>query len=43
MKRFLDDYIILRNEIFAKLEVLHKLWDEMNPIIKITKDTSEKE
>ena len=42
-KRFLDDCFILSDESEEKLEVFHKMLDEMNPNIKFAKDTSEEE
>ena len=42
-KKFLDDYFILLDESYEKLEVFLKLLDEMNPNIEFTKDISEKE
>ena len=41
MERFLDDCFILWNESYEKLEIFHKMLDEINPKIKFTKDTSE--
>ena len=42
-KGFLDDCFIILDKSLIKLEVFHKLLDEINPNIKFTKDTSEKE
>ena len=42
-KIFLADCFILWDESYEKLEVLHKMLNEMNPNIKFTKDTSEME
>ena len=39
----MDDCFILWDESYEKLEVFHKILDEMNPNIKFTKDTSEEE
>ena len=42
-KGFLDDCFILLDKSLEKLEVFHKLLDEINPNIKLTIDTSEKQ
>ena len=39
----MDDSFILWDESYEKLEVFHKMLNEMNPNIKFTKDTSEEE
>ena len=37
----MDDCFILWDESYEKLEVFHKILNEMNPNIKFNKDTSE--